>query len=155
MMDWLFSKFGLIVACTILILSLSGIFISMNRAAIRSELQERADELASWVNSAIPLPSEARWEYQLDLEIGGGSDIRTRLLPDMVVLEWRGTRVHSDIIVPVHLWDPAGVDLTNNSEIVWLDEQFSELQVHRTIILEHVLVHQKWGEVYLTFLHSP
>lgn len=163
MLDWFTSKFVMMIAVFILIVSVIGFFAIQKTNLENMELQNIANTIASSVNSVsnmnsatsllVTFNSSKQGVYLKSQVSGKGYNIK--LTPNMVMLTIGSNTVTAKFNKHIHIWDPGNLIETNQTNLVNNDtaNMWLSFQSGQDFIIEQRLLSVSYNEEYHTFIY--
>ena len=164
MIDWLSSKFALLVAALLILASAFAIIGIQRRGIEDLELERIAEDIASVVNSAALVNAQScivvefgngRQGNSFPSQVGG-VPYTINLTRTAVLVVQNGKGFMAVFIESVHLWEPGPNAIEGGREIEEMDESHRNLQLESgtDFVVERKKVETKEGDEYHTFVYT-
>ena len=163
MMDFVISKFAMIVAAVFLLLAGIGIYEIQKSALEDEELQNIADKISRAVNELNGINANTEVNISYNRSLGGlylkptvgGKGYSLQITRDLLFITQEGRKISSNFIGNVHLWEPELRDY-NESQIANMDRVNKNLDVksgEKVVIYVQRRQIEGSGTGYLTFVY--
>ncbi|MFA5772726.1 MAG: hypothetical protein WC974_08370 [Thermoplasmata archaeon] len=166
MLDWFSSKIAMIIAISILIISVVGFFNNENANLNQIELKNVADEISTAISNMANTKAETQLRVTFNKSANGtymnptvqGEAYCINLTQDLVVLRCKGFVITSKIASPIHLWNASISDSSKNfssSEVQKYDSAHPSKQFlsGTDFVILNRLINIDGKDVYFTFVY--
>jgi hypothetical protein len=164
MIDWLSSKFALLVAAVFILASAFSIIRIQRRSIEDLELERIAEDIASIVNSAALINGQT----SIGVEFGkgsqgesfpaevGGAPYTIKFTHTAVLIVQSSKGFLAVFIGSVHLWKPGQYSAEGARSIEEIDQSHRHLQLESgtDFVVERKLIEMEGGDEYRTFVYK-